>query len=62
MTLAHHVREVLPAAHLILTSGWPAPGADEMPSDTWFVPKPYHVPDMARGIRAMRGLRETHPT
>lgn len=46
LKLMHAVRERWPPVILILSSGRVSPTAEEMPSDTVFLPKPYREDDI----------------
>jgi CheY-like chemotaxis protein len=51
--LAHHTRSNWPWISLLLTSGRACPTAEEMPTGTRFIPKPYDLSDVARHIREL---------
>lgn len=48
--LARFVREKWPATAIVVASGKHRPGADELPSDAVFLPKPYDPRDLVRTI------------
>jgi CheY-like chemotaxis protein len=52
LKLAAAVRDRWPPVHIIVTSGKTQPRRDELPSDTRFIPKPWHIPDVLELVRS----------
>jgi two-component system, response regulator PdtaR len=55
LKLAHYVQGRWPPIKLIITSGQARPLADDMPTGSWFVAKPYQIEKVAADLRAMIG-------
>jgi two-component system, response regulator PdtaR len=53
LKLAHYVRGRWPPVKLILTSGHASPPAEDMPTGSGFVGKPYQLEKVAHDLRAM---------
>jgi two-component system, response regulator PdtaR len=53
LRLAHYVRGRWPPVKLIITSGHARPLAEEMPTGSGFVGKPYHLEKVAGSLHAM---------
>jgi DNA-binding NtrC family response regulator len=53
LQLANYVNKRWPPVKLIIVSGRIAPRADEMPSGSIFLGKPYHIDEIADRVRAM---------
>ena len=51
--LAHHVRNRWPRTGVIVTSGLLAPNAQELPSGSRFVPKPYEAATVVAHVREL---------
>lgn len=55
LKLAHYVRGRWPPVKLIMTSGHARPPAEDMPTGSGFVGKPYQLEKVAHDLRAIVG-------
>ena len=52
--LAHYVRGRWPPVKIIITSGHPKPPQDHMPTETYFLGKPYRAEHLTRQLHKMK--------